>query len=155
MTYAIKCTAKTKKGSPCKASAIRDSHPPLCSSHSQKNKGAGAPPGNGNAKKHGFYAREYTTQELADLLEHAANNNLDDEIALTRVVLRRLLNYLNNDSLSPVEISAIAPLAFTGSRTVARLLRDARALSGEAADGIAGAIATALDELSTEWGVEL
>ena len=31
-----------------------------------------------------------------------------------------------------------------------RLLRDQRALSGQAADGIAGAIAAALDELATE-----
>ena len=36
-----------------------------------------------------------------------------------------------------------------------RLLRDQRALSGEAADGIAGAIAQALDELSSELGAEL
>ena len=38
---------------------------------------------------------------------------------------------------------------------VARLLRDQRALSGAAADGIAGAIATALDELTSELGVKL
>jgi len=36
-----------------------------------------------------------------------------------------------------------------------RLLRDQRALSGEAADGIAGAIAQALDELSSELGTDL
>jgi hypothetical protein len=36
-----------------------------------------------------------------------------------------------------------------------RLLRDKRALSGEAADGLSSAISQALDELSTEWGIEL
>ncbi len=36
-----------------------------------------------------------------------------------------------------------------------RLLRDQRALSGQAADGIAGAIAQALDELSNELGQPL
>lgn len=36
-----------------------------------------------------------------------------------------------------------------------RMLRDQRALSGEAADGIAGAIAQALDELATELGTDL
>ena len=36
-----------------------------------------------------------------------------------------------------------------------RLLRDRRALSGDAADGISGAVAQALDELSNELGVEL
>jgi hypothetical protein len=34
-------------------------------------------------------------------------------------------------------------------------MRDQRALSGAAADGISGAIAQALDELSTHMGVEL
>ncbi|MER3544233.1 MAG: hypothetical protein C4311_06400 [Chloroflexota bacterium] len=36
-----------------------------------------------------------------------------------------------------------------------RLLRDRRAISGEAAEGITSAIAQALDELSTELGLEL
>lgn len=38
---------------------------------------------------------------------------------------------------------------------VGRLLRDQRALSGEAADGIASAISQALNELSIEMGNEL
>lgn len=36
-----------------------------------------------------------------------------------------------------------------------RLMRDNRAITGEAADGIAGAIGRALDELGSEWGIEL
>ena len=40
-------------------------------------------------------------------------------------------------------------------REVLRLMRDQRALSGEVADGISGAISAALDELSVMWGVEL
>jgi hypothetical protein len=35
-----------------------------------------------------------------------------------------------------------------------RLLRDRRAIAGDAAQGISGAIAQALDELSTELGLE-
>jgi hypothetical protein len=38
---------------------------------------------------------------------------------------------------------------------IARLLRDKRALSGKAADGISGAIAQALDEMGTEYGLPL
>jgi hypothetical protein len=41
------------------------------------------------------------------------------------------------------------------SSRLSRLLRDRRALSGDAADGLAGAIGQALDELGTEWGVNL
>jgi hypothetical protein len=38
---------------------------------------------------------------------------------------------------------------------LSRLLRDRRALSNEAADSLAGAVAQVLDELGTEWGIEL
>ncbi len=155
MSYAIKCTAHTKKGSPCKAPAIRQSTPPLCSAHSRTNQGAGAPTANNNAAKHGFYSKTFTNEELADLVKFAQDDGLTEEIALSRVMLRRLMNYLNNDTLSSEEIAAIAPLAFTGTRTVAKLLRDARALSGKSADGLLNAIGAALDELGTEWGVEL
>jgi hypothetical protein len=41
------------------------------------------------------------------------------------------------------------------SSRLSRLLRDRRALSGQAVDGLVGAIAQTLDELSTEWGVDL
>ena len=57
--------------------------------------------------------------------------------------------------LSPSDYARLAGLALQAIRTVAKLMRDRRALSGEAADGIAGAIAQALDELSTEWGISL
>jgi hypothetical protein len=71
-------------------------------------------------------------------------------------VLRRLLLYLrDHPDLDAATLARLAPLAFRGTLTVARLLRDQRALSGEAADGIAGAIGQALDELGSAWGVEL
>ena len=38
---------------------------------------------------------------------------------------------------------------------IGRLLRDKRALSGDAADGLLSAIGKALDEISTELGVKL
>jgi len=91
---------------------------------------------------------------------------LDDEIAIARVTLRRILALLSADRvhrmpegetvpMTPVDYARLAALLLAGARTVARLLRDKRALSGEAADGIAGAIAQALDELSTELGIKL
>jgi hypothetical protein len=38
---------------------------------------------------------------------------------------------------------------------LAKLMRAKRALSGDAADGLADAFAKALDELSTELGIDL
>ena len=57
--------------------------------------------------------------------------------------------------LTPADVCRLFGLSLQATRTIARLLRDKRALTGEAADGISGAIAQALDELSTEWGIDL
>ena len=58
----------------------------------------------------------------------------------------------------PLNVSEMAKLLTlhgqNGSR-IGRLLRDQRALSGASADGLLEAIGKALDELSTELGVEL
>ena len=133
-----RCIAITRAAKPCKSWAIVGSNPPLCSAHAGRNVGAGAPRGNLNARKHGYYSHRFTTQELADLVAHAENDSLDD-----------------SEEQSRNDLAALGPLIFSGTRHVAQLLRDRRALSGEAADGIAGAISQALDELSVEWGIEL
>ena len=57
--------------------------------------------------------------------------------------------------LANEDMMKIAGLVMTGARTVARLLRGQRAISGQAADGISGAIGLALDELSSELGSPL
>ncbi|MCC6192203.1 MAG: hypothetical protein IT318_24495 [Anaerolineales bacterium] len=112
-----------------------------------------------NARTHGFYATHFTPEELALLAEFVSDPTLDDEIWMQRVVNRRLLAHVSNtDGAEPIALETLVKVAealAAGTGRVARLLRDKRALSGEAADGIAGAIAAALDELSSELGVEL
>lgn len=149
-----RCSATTKSGNPCKAWALIESDPPLCSAHSGRNSGAGAPQGNQNRTIHGFYGREYTLEEVADLVNHAIDDSLDDELAAARVATRRVLRQLHEE-LEASEYAALASLIFTGTNTIARLLRTQRSLRGESADGIAGAIATALDELANEWDIDL
>lgn len=143
----------------CKAWAIRATDPPLCAAHAHRNAGAGAPAGNQNARTHGFYSTALELEELADLVACADDLSLDDEIALTRVLLRRLMEQIHRtpagDDAEPTDYVRIAGLALQAARTVARLLRDKRAIAGEAADGLQGAISQILDEFSTEWGVEL
>jgi hypothetical protein len=120
--------------------------------------GRGGQPGNRNAERHGFYGRHFTVEELAGLLAlDPTAGPLDPEIAAARVSLRRVLAFLSREgkALSPGEFAAVTRLAFQGARTVARLLRDRRALSGDAADGFLAAIGQALDELGTELGVAL
>lgn len=72
---------------------------------------------------------------------------------------QRLSAYIDagweSDALPVAELVRLMALHAQNASRLARLLRDKRALSGQAADGIAGAIAQALDELSTEWGIPL
>jgi hypothetical protein len=62
---------------------------------------------------------------------------------------------LDSPDLDIADLAHLAGLVLSGTRIVARLLRDQRAISGTSADGIAGAIAQALDEMGTEWGLSL
>ena len=148
-----RCVQRTKSGRPCNAWAVRGSEPPTCAVHA--------------GRTQGFYAGALEPGELADLVAFAGDLTLDDEIACARVALRRVLAALSTpgdtegadpaagEALSLSEFARVAGLAFQGTRTVSRLLRDQRALSGDASEGISGAIAAALDELSTMWGVDL
>jgi hypothetical protein len=165
----VRCSYVSSDGQPCKAWAIRGSEPPCCSAHSGLNAGAGALFKDQERRTHSFYSPALQPEELADLDACAEELSLDDEIATTRVTLRRILALLSVEraerspehpraaegGMEPRDYARLARLALIGGRTVARLLRDKRALSGEAADGLAGAISQALDELSTEWGIEL
>jgi hypothetical protein len=86
---------------------------------------------------------------------------LDDEIALQRQVNERLLSLWDSLGRSAtgeddgaLQVKVAAALT-AGTGRVAHLLRDQRALSGQAAEGLTAALAQALDELSTELGVGL
>jgi hypothetical protein len=87
-----------------------------------------------------------------------AQTALASEIELQRQVNERLLalwNALEHDQEpdGALQVKVAAALT-TGLGRVARLLRDQRALTGQAGDGLSGAIAQALDELTTTLGVE-
>lgn len=118
----------------------------------------GAQAHNANAREHGFYSDQFTAEELALIASLVQDPTLDDEIWMQRVLNRRLLAYVSGQEGDQIPLETIVKVAealAAGTGRVARLLRDKRALSGKAADGIAGAIAAALDELSTELGVDL
>jgi uncharacterized protein YjcR len=153
-----KCTASTQSGKPCRAWALRESDPPRCSAHAGRNQGAGAPKGNQNRLAHGFYSRFYTLEELADLLETADIPELAAEIATARIAVRRVLQFLHDQNgrhLDPQHFHASIALLFTGSSTVARLLRQQRAISGEAADTLTEALAAALEQVGDQLDLDL
>lgn len=115
--------------------------------------------------------------EPATLVRSAGEQGLEEEIASARLALRRILAILDRSriggleaadqvadtggtpdqtpSLTPGEYARLASLALQAVRTVARLLRDERAISGNAARDIPAVIAQALDGLGAEWGRDL
>ena len=156
----IKCTADNASGRPCRAWAIRQTDPPLCSAHAGLNVGASAPLGNQNRTEHGFYGRLLRNGELADLERCSDQATLDDEIGLVRVTLRRVMTRLGRydlaqDDLTNEDLTKMAGLVMTGARTLARLLTAQRALSGRTPDSFLEAIGKALDELGPELGLQL
>jgi len=98
----------------------------------------------------GFYSKMFSDDELLDVgrLAAAGDVSLNEEIAMLRVAMRRVLE-------APIDPARTLQLLSRATGQLATLMRAKRALSGEAADGLAGAFAKALDELSTELGVEL
>ena len=118
-----------------------------------------AGPKPGRAPADTFYSDLFSPEELALVAAFVSDPTLDDEIWLQRVLNHRLFHYLDDSEPgAPLEVATLVKVAEAlgaGTTRVARLLRDRRALSGEAADGLAGAIAAALDELTTDLGIKL
>lgn len=148
-----KCAGTTKAGNPCKAWAVRGER--YCSAHLGRNVGAGAPAGNTNATKHGFYASAFTVQELVDVMELGGEINLDDEIAMIRVASRRVMRWLSDEieeegPPSAVTLHRLLTALNSSARTVARLVREKahNTGQGELFDDV-------LDELAEELGIEL
>jgi len=95
----------------------------------------------------GFYSRTFSDDEILDVGRLAAVA-LEEEIGMLRVCMRRVLE-------ADIDPAKTLQLLSKGVGQLAKLMRAKRSLSGEAADGLAEAFAKALDELSTELGIDL
>jgi hypothetical protein len=140
----IQCSAVTRSGLRCRNAAVPGGD--LC--HIHAGAPVGAPAGNRNAAKHGFYSQPAT--EL---------HNIDDVVGDLMRRQSQLSAFIESHvATGDVDIESMAKmLGLLGQNAsrIGRLLRDQRALSGAAADGLLGALSTALDELGSEWGREL
>jgi hypothetical protein len=119
-----------------------------------KNRPKGAQPINTNARTHGFYSRRFDDDELALIVQFCTDPTLDDEIAMQRVANLRLAEKLSQVTDQELYVRMFEALSIGMGRMIS-LLRAKRALAGDAADGLLGAIGQALDELKTEFGVDL
>ena len=106
----------------------------------------GAQPGNRNALKHGFYARKMIPLELSDL-ETALGDGLADEIALLRVIIRRVFDYANDHESQTLETwsGSLNTLGAACTR-LAGLLRTDQILGGSSSGNL-------LEELAQAFGV--
>jgi hypothetical protein len=118
---------------------------------SSSKRARGAQPNNTNAVKHGFYSRRFDHLETSDL-DIALLNGLDDEIALLRVIIRRVFDYTNSaDQTLDTWSTALGTLGAASTR-LAHLLRTQKLLGGKESD-TASALSQALSEVTRELGL--
>ncbi len=106
-----------------------------------------------NLSSPNFYFPAPTADEQDALDDAGLEANLRPEVVLVRVVLRRLLAYLDENAgqLPPDELRRVAGLVFSGARTVAQLLNHQTTNTAEAQQWLAAALA----EMSSGLPVEL
>ena len=103
----------------------------------------GAPRGNQNARKHGFYSRVLSEAERQDFEQATTVEGVDDEIALLRV---RIKSVVAND---PDNIKLI--MQATG--ILARLLRTKNNIDKKDKQGLKAAIGNVLKDIALPLGI--
>ena len=103
----------------------------------------GAPKGNQNARKHGFYARVLDEAEQLDFELATGVEGIDDEIALLRVKIKSLLGH------DPENIK----LVMQATNILARLVRTRYNISKEDKKGLKEAIGNVLRDVALPLGI--
>jgi hypothetical protein len=113
---------------------------------------SGGQPGNLNAFKHGFYAKKYRPFEIADLTAYM-NEGLQDEIALLRVIIRRVFEIANDHEIQDLDTwSRSLNTLGTASTRLAGLLKTQSIISGGNGNDIVSVLSQALGEVSHGLG---
>jgi len=103
----------------------------------------GAPKGNQNARKHGFYSKVLDEAERLDFELATGVEGIDDEIALLRVKIKSLLAH------DPENIRLI----MQATNTLVRLLQTKYNISKEDKKGLKEAIANVLRDVALPLGI--
>ena len=142
------CKAVTAAGKPCKKYAMEGSE--LCFSHGGKllaNE-------DGSIElftvKHGFYKPTFSEEEYADLILYAEQFDLADELAVARVRLRRIVEFIDEHegSLTADEYGRLNGLVFQAITTIHKIVKS---LDGNGADHWD----IVLNQLSIDLGMDL
>jgi uncharacterized protein YjcR len=113
-----------------------------------KNKG-GAPRGNRNALKHGFYARKFKQEEVKDLDRRSPE--LDDEIKLLRVYMRRVAEQADSFTSLDQGMEFLRALSLA-TYTISRLLKTRSALGPPAQDLLLRSMDEAIEAIRLDRG---
>ena len=103
----------------------------------------GAPLGNQNARKHGFYSKVLDEAERLDLELAQGVEGIDDEIALLRVKIKSILES------DPENIKLI----MEATNTLARLVRTRYNITKEQKKGLKEAIGNVLKDIALPLGI--
>ena len=104
---------------------------------------SGAPKGNQNARKHGFYSKVLDEAEQIDFELASGVNGIDDEIALLRVKIKSILE---ND---PENINLI----MRATSTLAGLVKTRYKITKEQRKGLKEAIGNVLRDVALPLGI--
>jgi hypothetical protein len=110
----------------------------------------GGQPGNINAIKHGFYSRRFRDLEAKDL-ETVPVEGLEGEIALMRVMIRRVFDYANDNAGDLEGWTGTLSALGAASTRLAGMLRTQKLFAGSKSDAL-DALSKALAEVTSEFG---
>lgn len=103
----------------------------------------GAPKGNQNARKHGFYSKVLDEVEQQDFRTATCVEGIDEEIALLRVKIKSLITH------DPDNIKLI----MQATSTLARLVRTRYNISKKDKQGIKAAVGNVLRDIAVPLGI--
>jgi uncharacterized protein YjcR len=103
----------------------------------------GAPPGNQNARKHGFYSKVLDREEQLDFEQATRVEGLDDEIAILRVRIKSILRH------NPDNIKLIAQ----ATNALAKLVSTRYNISKKDKKGLKEAINNVLKDVALPLGI--
>jgi hypothetical protein len=113
----------------------------------------GGQPGNLNALKHGFYSKQFEPAEIQDL-ETRLLEGLQDEVAMLRVMMRRIMELTKGcDDLE--ELMNVVGVLGLAATQLAGLLRVQHLLGGDENSEIARTISRAISNVSKEMGLSI